>query len=88
MDRLEKLSKQVLAGFTEEAHVRRSLEGRRYVTPYLLEQLILRAGQENVCCSVEELELLGKELRPIDASIECRNALVFRPGTSFPWCGG
>eukprot|EP00913_Durusdinium_trenchii_P023810 g22360.t1 len=54
--RLEKLSKQVLGSFTDESHVRRSLEGRRYVTPFLLEQLIHSAGEENVFTSELELE--------------------------------
>ncbi|CAK8995271.1 Probable D-lactate dehydrogenase [Durusdinium trenchii] len=56
MERLEKLSKQVLGSFTDESHVRRSLEGRRYVTPFLLEQLIHSAGEENVFTSELELE--------------------------------
>ncbi|CAJ1394151.1 unnamed protein product [Effrenium voratum] len=53
---LEAKSREVLARFTEEGHVRQSLEGRKYLTPFVVGLLVECAGKENIFTSGPELE--------------------------------
>mmetsp|Transcript_34663 Transcript_34663/g.79860 ORF Transcript_34663/g.79860 Transcript_34663/m.79860 type:complete len:526 (-) Transcript_34663:45-1622(-) len=54
--RVEVLARQIQAGFTEEQHVRRRLEGNRCLTPEVVQLLEDCAGKENVFTAGAELE--------------------------------
>jgi len=54
--RIDVLARQIQAGFTEESAVRQSLEGRRFLTPKIVDLLVACAGKENVFTAGAELE--------------------------------